>query len=107
MLNRERESARNLSSKLIILLLRLSTLIAAIFFAALLPIKLVGAASSSVLIASVYPDTYLSGEPDEAFQLINASANPVDLTNWTVTDFEGNCYLERLTRSWSDPVDCT
>lgn len=56
---------------------------------ALLPITLAGAASSTILINAIYYDTYLSGEPDEAFQLINVSASPVDLTNWTATDFEG------------------
>ncbi len=51
------------------------------------------AASSTVLINAVYYDTYLSGEPDEAFQLINVSTTSVDLSNWTVTDFEGTVAL--------------
>lgn len=56
---------------------------------ALLPIALAGATSSTILINAIYYDPYLSGEPDEAFQLINVSASPVNLTNWTITDFEG------------------
>ncbi len=45
------------------------------------------------LISAVYYDTYPSGEPDEAFQLINPSAAPVNLTGWTATDFEGSVTL--------------
>jgi cardiolipin synthase len=47
------------------------------------------AASAAVLINAVYYDTYLKDEPDEAFQLVNVSPGAVDLTGWTVTDFEG------------------
>jgi hypothetical protein len=43
-------------------------------------------ASSTILITAVCYDTYLTGEPDEAFRLMNVSGAPVDLTNWTVTD---------------------
>jgi cardiolipin synthase len=50
-------------------------------------------ASTTVLITAVYFDTYLSGDPDEAFRLMNVSASPVDLTNWTVTDLEGTVTL--------------
>lgn len=75
------------------LLLRLFTGVAAGLLASLLPMILAGAASSTVLIKAIYYDTYLSGEPDEAFQLINISASPVDLTNWTATDFEGTVTL--------------
>ncbi len=93
MLNPEREFDRRSSSKLAKFLLTLSILIAATLLTVLLPITLARAASSSVLIASIYPDTYLAGEPDEAFQLINISASPIDLSNWTVTDFEGTITL--------------
>jgi cardiolipin synthase len=47
------------------------------------------ASSSTVLVSAVYYDTYLSGEPDESFRLINISASAVDLTNWTIGDGEG------------------
>jgi len=43
-------------------------------------------ASTTVLITAVYYDTYLTGEPDEAFRLMNVSGSAVDLTDWTVTD---------------------
>jgi hypothetical protein len=43
-------------------------------------------ASTTILITAVYYDTYLTGEPDEAFRLLNVSGSAVDLTNWTVTD---------------------
>lgn len=68
----------------------ISTLMLAALFLilGLLPIGLAGAASSTILINAVYYDTYLSGEPDEAFQLINVSASSIDLTNWTITDLE-------------------
>jgi len=55
----------------------------------LLSVVLVQAVSSTILINSVYYDTYIANEPEEAFQLINVSASAVDLTDWTVTDFEG------------------
>ena len=71
-------------------LLKLSTvLLTATLLITLLPLILVQAASSTILINAIYYDTYLSGEPEESFQLINVSTNPVDLINWTVTDFEG------------------
>lgn len=56
-------------------------------------IRLSSAASSSVLIAAVYYDTYLPNEPDESFRLTNISAGAVDLGNWTVTDGEGTITL--------------
>jgi hypothetical protein len=51
------------------------------------------AAPSTVLISAVYYDTYLSGEPDESFRLVNVSASPIDLDNWTATDGEGTVTL--------------
>jgi hypothetical protein len=51
------------------------------------------AASSAVLISAVYYDTYLPGEPDEAYQLVNVSGAPVSLADWTVTDGEGTITL--------------
>jgi Lamin Tail Domain len=50
-------------------------------------------ASTTILITAVYYDTYLTGEPDEAFRLMNISGSPVNLTNWTVTDGEGTITL--------------
>lgn len=70
-------------------LLKLFAIALAALLMALLLVAIAGAASSTVLINAIYYDTYLSNEPDEAFQLINVSSSPVDLTNWTVTDFEG------------------
>jgi hypothetical protein len=43
-------------------------------------------ASTTVLITAVFYDTYLTGEPDEAFRLMNVSGSAVDLVGWTVTD---------------------
>ena len=51
-------------------------------------------ASSTIFITAVYYDTYLTGEPDEAFRLINISGSTVDLTDWTVTDGEGTVTLQ-------------
>jgi hypothetical protein len=51
-------------------------------------------ASTSILITAIYYDTYLTGEPDEAFRLMNVSGTAVDLTDWTVTDGEGSVTLE-------------
>lgn len=42
-------------------------------------------ATSPVLISAVYYDTYLSGEPDEAFQLWNVGQAPANLTDWSLT----------------------
>ena len=43
-------------------------------------------ASSTILITAVYYDTYLTGEPDEAFRLMNVGGTTVDLSGWTATD---------------------
>jgi cardiolipin synthase len=51
-------------------------------------------ASTTVLITAVYYDTYLTGEPDEAFRLMNIGGVVVDLTDWTVSDGEGTITLE-------------
>lgn len=53
---------------------------------------------SSVLITELYYDTYLTGEPDEAFRLMNVGSAPVELTGWTVTDGprEGTITLQGL-----------
>jgi hypothetical protein len=48
----------------------------------------------SALISAVYYDTYLTGEPDEAFRLMNVIGSGVDLTNWTATDGEGTLTLQ-------------
>jgi cardiolipin synthase len=49
--------------------------------------------STTVIISAIYYDTYLTGEPDEAFQLMNVSASTVDLSSWTVSDGEGTVTL--------------
>ena len=69
-------------------LLTLFLLLLAIATLTWLPIALVKAASSTILINAIYYDPYLSGEPDEAVQLVNVSAAPITLTNYTLTDFE-------------------
>ncbi|RPJ23323.1 MAG: lamin tail domain-containing protein, partial [Planctomycetaceae bacterium] len=48
---------------------------------------------STVLITAVYYDTYLTGEPDEAFRLSNLTSLPIDLLDWTVSDGEGTITL--------------
>jgi predicted extracellular nuclease len=53
----------------------------------------VQSASSTILITAVYYDTYISGEPDEAYRLMNVSGSPVSLTDWTVSDGEGTITL--------------
>jgi len=50
-------------------------------------------ASTTVLITAVFYDTYLDGEPDEAFRITNVGETDVDLTDWTVTDLEGTITL--------------
>ncbi|MDX9832674.1 MAG: hypothetical protein RBU35_20570, partial [Anaerolineae bacterium] len=42
--------------------------------------------SSTVLITAVYYDTYLSGEPDEAFRLANVQTQAMALSSWTISD---------------------
>ncbi len=44
-----------------------------------------GTLTPHVLISAVYYDTYLTGEPDEAFQLWNVGQAPADITGWTLT----------------------
>jgi cardiolipin synthase len=39
-----------------------------------------------VVISALYYDTYLSGEPDEAFQLYNPASAPAPLEGWRLTD---------------------
>lgn len=45
--------------------------------------------SSTVLITAVYHDTYLGGEPDEAFRLTNVQTQAMVLSSWTISDGEG------------------
>lgn len=42
-------------------------------------------AASPLLISALFYDTYLTGEPDEAFQLYNPLDDPLDLAGWQVT----------------------
>ena len=42
--------------------------------------------STSPLISALYYDTYVSGEPDEAFQIYNPASLPVRLDGWQITD---------------------
>ena len=51
-------------------------------------------ASTTILITAVYYDTYLTGEPEEAFRLMNVSGSGVNLTGWTTTDGEGILTLQ-------------
>lgn len=43
-------------------------------------------ASGDVVIDALAPDTYLSGEPDEAVWLVNRGQATVDLSGWQVSD---------------------
>ncbi|MBN1660996.1 MAG: lamin tail domain-containing protein, partial [Anaerolineae bacterium] len=63
-----------------------------LLLAALTPAA-VNSASGTALITAVYYDTYLTGELDEAFRLLNISALPISLTSWTVSDGEGTITL--------------
>jgi cardiolipin synthase len=58
-----------------------------------LPPTLVRSASTTILITGVYYDTYLTGEPDEAFRLMNISGAAVGISGWTITDGEGTITL--------------
>src|SRR5512137_1144132 len=46
----------------------------------------VASGSSPLLISALYYDTYISGEPDEAFQIYNTASAPMQLEGWQVTD---------------------
>lgn len=50
-------------------------------------------ASTTVLITAVFYETYLDGDPDEAFRITNVGSIEADLMDWTVTDFEGTLTL--------------
>jgi hypothetical protein len=69
---------RSLTSGMVIALL-LSLLVA------IVPAP-IHSASTTFLVTAVYYDTYLTGEPDEAFRLMNVSGAAVDLTGGIVTD---------------------
>lgn len=43
----------------------------------------------SVLISVVHADAYVTGQADEGFQLTNVSTQTITLTNWIVTDGQG------------------
>ena len=74
-------------------------------------------ASATVLITAVFYDTYLDGDPDEAFRITNVGGTEADLTNWTVTDLEGtitltgtllideSLWIAHFTRDVSTPVN--
>ncbi len=47
------------------------------------------ASATNVLIYALYYDTYTTGEPEEAFSLINPTTSAVQLSGWQVTDGEG------------------
>ncbi len=42
--------------------------------------------TATLLISALYYDTYVSGEPDEAFQLTNVSSGTADLSGWQIGD---------------------
>jgi len=50
-----------------------------------LPLLHGGTAPLPIQISALYYDTYLTGEPDEAFQLYNPLPRPVSLAGWRVT----------------------
>ncbi len=59
-----------------------------------------------LLVSALYYDTYLTGEPDEAFQVYNPAAVPANLTGWQLTDgsrslvFPAGFTLEAGARVW-------
>jgi len=46
-------------------------------------------APGSVLISAVHADGYVTGQTDEGFRLTNVSTQTITLTNWIVTDGQG------------------
>ena len=46
-------------------------------------------APGSVLISAVHADGYVTGQADEGFRLTNVSTQTITLTNWIVTDGQG------------------
>jgi phosphatidylserine/phosphatidylglycerophosphate/cardiolipin synthase-like enzyme len=49
----------------------------------------VSASTTQVLIYAIFYDPYTTGEPEEAFALINLGGTAVNLTGWKATDGEG------------------
>ncbi|MDI6708604.1 MAG: hypothetical protein QME47_05945, partial [Candidatus Thermoplasmatota archaeon] len=46
--------------------------------------------TSSILIVEIYYDTYLPYEPEEYIKIYNPTENNIDISNWELTDLEGN-----------------
>jgi len=78
---------RRLSPLISIIVLISSLAVALLPAYAVAPLS--NASPSPILINAIYYDTYEAGEPEEAFQLINISDSPIDITRWSVTDNEG------------------
>ncbi len=70
--------------KYLVLLLALS-LLAPDGPSVFLPLLRGGAAPLPIQISALYYDTYLTGEPDEAFQLYNPLPRPVSLAGWQMS----------------------
>lgn len=51
--------------------------------------------SNGVIISQVYPNTYVKGDPDE-FVAICSSDEPVNVSNWTITDLESSTSLPNI-----------
>lgn len=56
-----------------------------------------GGDAPAILIAAIYPDTYVPYEPDEAIQLWNAGSVPVNLSGWRLSDGTREAILPPIT----------
>lgn len=53
--------------------------------------------TSSILIVEIYYDTYLPYEPEEYIKIYNPTENNIDISNWELTDLEGNFVFPNCT----------
>jgi uncharacterized hydrophobic protein (TIGR00271 family) len=73
----------------------------------LAPPKAAPSTSSTILISALYYDTYLSGEPDEAFQVTNVGPDAVNLSGWQIGDESGKrATFPQLTLAAGDRLWC-
>jgi len=67
-----------------------SRLLVVVLLISILPVMIANAQTANkafgAVISAVYPDGYLAGGRDEAFQVMNVGSQDIDITGWSVTN---------------------
>jgi len=88
-----------------------SRLLVVVLLISILPVMIANAQTANkafgAVISAVYPDGYLAGGRDEAFQVMNVGSQDIDITGWSVTNNKATITFPTWTLASGEKIWCS